>query len=307
MRRLTLGLALLLAALPARAETLRVGPGQRFPTPSAAAAVARPGDQVVIAAGEYRDCAVWRAADLGISAEGGAVVITGPACAGKGLFVVSAPRVTVTGLTFRGAAVPDGNGAGIRAEGGTLTVRRSRFEGNENGILTGPDEAATLRIEDSVFLGNGALRPGRDCAHGVYAGRLGALVILRSRFEGTRICHHVKSRALRTELLDSQILDTPAGEASYLVDIPNGGALLLRGNLLRKGPRTGNAATAVALGFERGRNPPGPILVENNRFENLLPRPTRFVTSRLEQPAVLRGNRLSGPVVALEGKGQVGP
>ncbi|MCO6417347.1 hypothetical protein JYK14_14400 [Siccirubricoccus sp. KC 17139] len=307
MRRLALGLALLLATWPAAAEVLRVGPGQRFARPSEAAAQARPGDRVLIAPGQYRDCAAWHTPDLRIEAAGGEVVLQGPVCAGKALFVIAAPRVTIEGLTFRGAAAPAGNGAGIRAEGGELTIRRSRFEGNENGILTAPAPEATLRIEDSVFLGNGALRPGMECAHGVYAGQLGALVILRSRFEATRICHHVKSRALRTEILDSQILDTPAGEASYLVDIPNGGALLLRGSLLRKGPRTGNAGTAVALGFESGRNPPGAMLVEGNRFENLLGRRTSFVTNRLVQPVTLRGNVLTGPVVPLAGAGQVAP
>ncbi|MFC7539489.1 hypothetical protein ACFQU2_08490 [Siccirubricoccus deserti] len=109
---------------------------------------------------------------------------------------------------------------------------------------------ATLLIEDSVFLGNGALRDGHACARGIYAGRLGALLIRRSRFEATRVCHHVKSRAARTEVVDSQILDTPDDNASYLVDLPNGEEVLLRGNTLHKGPRSGNPGTAIAIGFE---------------------------------------------------------
>ena len=42
-------LAALLAAAPAAAETLRVGPGERFAVPSAAARAAKPGNRVVIA------------------------------------------------------------------------------------------------------------------------------------------------------------------------------------------------------------------------------------------------------------------
>jgi hypothetical protein len=296
---------LALLAAPAAAETLRVGPGQRFQRPSQAAAVAREGDTVLIAAGRYTDCATWRAPGLTIAAEGGAVVLNGPVCAGKALFITAAPRITVSGLTFRGATAPAGNGAGIRAEGGALTIRRSHFEGNENGILTANAPEATLLIEDSVFLGNGALRDGHDCAHGIYAGRLGALVIHRSRFEATRVCHHVKSRAARTEVVDSQILDTPDGNASYLVDVPNGGEVLLRGNILRKGPHSGNPGTAIAIGFEGVTQPTPSLRILDNRFETLLPRATVFVRNRSTTAAELSGNSLTGRVVALEGPGRV--
>ncbi|WP_372620152.1 hypothetical protein [Falsiroseomonas sp.] len=304
MRRL---LSLMLVLLPglASAETLRVGPGQRFERPSQAAAAARPGDTVLIAPGRYVDCAIWRAANLRIRADGGQVEITGPVCGHKALFVTAAPDIEIVGLAFLGATSQGGNGAGIRAEGGNLTIRASRFEANENGILTAQNAGATLLIEDSVFLRNGALREGRDCAHGVYAGGIGALVIRRSLFEGTRVCHHVKSRAARTEITDSRLLDTPEGRVSYLVDLPNGGDLLLRGNTLRKGPNSGNAGTAVAIGFEGVRHPTPRLRVEANRFENLQPRGTVFVANRSETPAELIGNMLSGHVTPLTGPGSV--
>jgi len=338
-----LGLPLLGLPLPglqlgaAAAETLHVGPGQQFERPSQAAAVAREGDTVLIAPGRYADCAVWRVPGVTIAAEtpiagtpataapparrrekapppaapaaaaanSSGVEILGPACGGKGLFVTTAPRITIIGLTFRGASVPDGNGAGIRAEGGDLTIRRSRFETNENGILAGSAPAATLLIEDSVFIGNGALRPGKACAHGLYAGQLGQVVIRRTRFEASQVCHHVKSRALRTEITDSTIIDTPAGTSSYLVDIPNGGDLLLRGNRLSKGPRSGNPATAIAIGFEGVSQPTASLSITGNRFENLQPGSTTFVGNRSGTPARLSGNRLTGAVVPLAGPGEV--
>jgi len=307
-------LPLLLAAAPAVAaptvaavETLRVGPGERFRAPSEAAAAVREGDRVIVAPGTYRDCAVWRAASVTVeAAPGGPVVIEGPACAGKGLFVAAAPGLTVIGLTFRGAAVPDGNGAGIRGDGGgDLTVRRSTFEGNENGILAGGTAAARLVIEDSVFRGNGALREGRDCAHGVYAGTFGAVVIRRSHFVGTRTCHHVKSRALRTEVLDSTIEDGPEGDSSYLIDVPNGGDLLVARSTLRKGPRSDNPGTAVMIGAEGVRHPTASLRIEGNRFENLQRGGTAFVGNRSGVPAGLRGNRLVGRVTPLVGPGTV--
>lgn len=303
MRRIALLLALI--ALPASAETLRVGPGERFITPSQAARAAQPGDRVVIAPGVYRDCAVWRAAGLTIeAAPGGEVVITGPICANKALFVIAAPRVTVIGLTFRGAEFAGGNAAGIRAEGGDLRIVRSRFEDNQNGILTHHTmPTARLLIEDSVFLRNGALI--RECAHGIYAGTWALIAIHRTRFEGTRICHHVKSRALATEIVDSEILDAPPGRASYLVDIPNGGNLLLANTTLRKGPDHGNPTAAVMLGAEGVRHPTTSLRVIGNRFENLMPRGTHFVENRTETPVLVEGNEIRGAVVVLVGPGEV--
>lgn len=292
------------AAAPLAAETLRVGPAERFALPSQAAAVAKPGDVVLIAPGQYRDCAVWRAADLTIRAmPGGAVEIDGPVCQGKALFVISAEDIVIEGLTFRGATAEAGNGAGIRAQGGNLTIRNSRFIGNENGILTHQNPAARLLVEDSAFIGNGALREGRDCAHGIYAGYWGELAIHRSSFSATRICHHVKSRAARTEITDSRIEDGPQGDASYLVDLPNGGDLLLLDNDLAKGPQSDNPAAAVVIGAEGMRRPTRELRIEGNRFENRMSRNTVFVQNRSPVPAQLSGNRLTGRVTPLAGPG----
>lgn len=304
--RIALALLASFLAPVAWGETLRVGPGAPFDRPSAAAAVARPGDTVLIAPGRYVDCAIWRAPGLTIvAADGGMAEITGAVCADKALFVVAAPSVTIVGIFFTGAVSTAGNGAGIRSESPGLTVLRSRFETNENGILAINDPFASLTIEDSAFLRNGAHRDGHDCAHGVYAGRMRQLVIRRSRFEGTRVCHHVKSRAQRTEITDTEILDTPEGEASFLLDLPNGGDLVFVRNRLRKGPRTGNRTAAVAIGFEGVSNPTTSIVIAENRFESLMARPTAFVANRGRHPASLSDNRLVGAVRPLDGPGEV--
>src|SRR4051812_885037 len=55
-----------------RGRTLRVGPGRALTTPSAAAAVARNGDTVLIDAGTYAgDVATWTQDDLTLRAVGG--------------------------------------------------------------------------------------------------------------------------------------------------------------------------------------------------------------------------------------------
>jgi len=303
-RSLILLLTFLIAPLPGRAETRSVGPDLAYARPSEASRAARPGDRIVIAPGTYRDCAIWRVPDLTIeAAPGGAVEITGPVCAGKGLFVTAAPRITITGLTFRGARAAAGNGAGIRAEGGDLTIRRARFIDNQNGILTASNARATLLIDSSEFIGNGALE--KECAHGLYAGRLAAVVILNSRFTDTRICHHVKSRAARTEIIGTTILDGADTATSYLVDIPNGGDLLLSGSTLRKGPRSDNPQAAVVIGAEGVSHPTTRIEIRDNRFSNRMPRRTIFVRNLTRTAATLAGNRLNGAVLPLQGPGTV--
>ena len=61
----------------------------------------------------------------------------------------------IDGFAFTGATVPDGNGAGIRYEGGSLTVTNSHFYGNQNGILGAADPAGVIAISTSEFDHNG--------------------------------------------------------------------------------------------------------------------------------------------------------
>jgi hypothetical protein len=236
-----IGLAFLpLASLSAaQARTLEVGPGKAYAQPSEAATAARAGDRVVIAKGEYFDCAVWPQNNLVIEGDaGGGTVITDKTCQGKALFVIPGNDVTVRNLTLTRARVPDGNGAGIRAEGRNLLVEHVRFINNQDGILAHDQPQGSLVIRDSEFIRNGVCE--QACAHGVYAGQVGLLRIERSVFRDTREGHHVKSRALRTEIVGSEITDGPTGTASYLVEIPNGGSLLLEGNRMEKGPNAQN-------------------------------------------------------------------
>jgi hypothetical protein len=63
---------------------------------------------------------------------------------GQSYFVTVGSNITVDGITFRNAAVPDKNGAGIRVEGPGLHVLRSQFIKNENSILTRSGLGGTL-------------------------------------------------------------------------------------------------------------------------------------------------------------------
>ncbi len=301
-------LALLCAASPALTRdddrVLTVGAGKMFAKPSEAAAAARDGDRIEIDSGTYEDCAVWRASSLTIVARDGAT-LKDRVCQGKAIFVVQGSNVTIRSITFTGARSPDNNGAGIRAEGANLTVEDSAFIDNEEGILSGSDPASTITVRGSIFRGNGSCAGVAGCAHGIYAGHIAALILDGNRFEAQHIGHHIKSRALRTEIKGNVIEDGPTGDASYLVDIPDGGSLILSGNRMQKGPRSDNPEVAVIVGEESAYNPTREIVIEGNAFANDMNRPTDFLRNRTQTEARLTGNAFIGPVIPLSGPGRL--
>jgi hypothetical protein len=293
-----------LALLPGWARTLQVGQGLPFALPSQAAAVAADGDRIEIAPGTYADCAVWRANRLTIAATGPGVVIRDQICQGKALFVTAGNDITVEGITFAHAQVAEGNGAGIRAEGDNLTVRSSQFLDSQEGILAGGTTRSVVRISDSVFARDGACVGA--CAHGVYAGRaIGLLRVERSVFSDMRTAHHIKSRALRTELVGNHISDGPAGTSSYLVDVPNGGDLVMQDNVMEKGPLTSNRRAAIVIGAEGVTHPTQELRIVGTHFTSDVPGGTVFVSNRTTTAATLQGNVLQGRTIALEGPGTV--
>jgi hypothetical protein len=303
MRGLAMGLLGLLGCTAASAKTLEVGPGKSYDQPSAAAAAAQNGDTIRIAPGQYFDCAVLRQNDLTIEGTGPDVVLTDKTCQGKALLVIDGTNVTVRNLTLQRARVADGNGAGIRAEGGNLTIEHVRFLNNENGILSGNNPQATIRITDSEFVDNGKCEG--SCAHAVYVGIVALLHIEHSRFFATREGHHIKSRAMRTEIIGNDIEDGPDGTASYLIDIPNGGTAIVENNIMEKGPHAANQSTAVMIGEEGVTRPTDQLVFRNNIFTNHMNRPTDFVHNITATPAQLSGNTLKGQVRPLEGDGSV--
>jgi hypothetical protein len=291
---------------PALARVIAVGPHRALKLPSEAAAVARDGDTIEIDTGTYRDCSIWRAAGLTIEAHGPSVTITGRPCFERGLFIVTGANTTIRGLTFEGAHGAEHNAAGILAEADNLTVENSRFVNNENGILAGGTAASRVRVSGSTFQGNGSCAGA--CAHGVYVGApIALLEISGSRFLGTQTAHCVKSRARSTIVAHNEIGDGENGTSSYLIDIPNGGDVLIEHNDLQKGARSSNAEVAISIGEGTWRNPTGTLTVRDNRFVSALPDPTIFVRNATPTAAALSGNVLEGKVVPLSGPGSVAP
>jgi hypothetical protein len=283
------------------AETLWVGPGEAFKQPSAAIAEARDGDTIEIAPGEYFDCAVVKHNHVTIVGSGPDVVLTDKTCEGKALLVTRGSDIVVRNLTLTRARVADGNGAGIRAEGPNLTVEQTRFTNNENGILAADVPNSTIRILDSTFERNGRCQAA--CAHGVYIGHIALLHIERTKFFETREGHHIKSRALRTELIGNDIQDGVKGTASYLVEIPNGGALIMQGNMLEKGQHSANLRAAVMVSDEDRSQPVTELLLTQNTFYNNTGNRTAFLGNWSGIDPKLDDNLFLGDVTAVSSQG----
>ncbi|MDF1606062.1 right-handed parallel beta-helix repeat-containing protein [Nocardioides sp. YIM 152315] len=291
---LLLGCGLPATAVPPEEgpRTWRVGPGRSLATPSAAASVARDGDTVLIEAGTYvGDVATWTQDDLTLRGVGGRAHLRagGESAQGKAIWVIAGDRATVDRLEFSGASVADGNGAGIRQEGTGLTVTRSWFHHNQDGLLTGADPESDIVIRRSRFFRNGA---GDGYTHNLYVGAVRSLRVSGSYLWGAAVGHELKSRAARTTITGNRISDAGA-TASYSIDLPDGGRSLIAGNVVIQGPSSENS-TLVSYGAEGFDHDSRDLWVVNNTFVNRRPAGT-FVALAGSSRAHLRNNLLVGP------------
>ncbi len=273
-------------------RTWRVGPHRELTTPSAAAAVARDGDTVLIDPGTYSgDVATWTQDHLTLRGDGGRAHLRadGRSAQGKAIWVIAGDHTTVDRIEFSGAAVPDHNGAGIRQEGTHLTVTRSWFHDNENGILTGADPDSDVVIRRSRFFRNGF---GDGYSHNLYVGAVRSLTVTGSWLAGADTGHELKSRAARNTIVANRISDGDA-TASYSIDLPNGGLSLVAGNVVVQGPRSENTAL-VSYGAEGLTHPSRTLWVVNNTFVNQRTSGT-FVALAEGSRAHLHNNLLVGP------------
>ncbi|MBV8524653.1 MAG: hypothetical protein JOY71_21455, partial [Acetobacteraceae bacterium] len=253
---------LLVPPPPTAAATLEVGPGKPYPQPSAAAAVAHDGDRVVIAPGEYFDCAVWEQNNLVIEGDpAGGTVITDKTCQGKALFVIPGNDVTVRNLTLTRARVPDTNGAGIRAEGRNLTADRVRFINNQDGILAGGPPQSTLQIEHCTFSANGEPDPQLPTA-ALFVGELDHLSIHDTEFQPGRGGAVISSDTKVTEIINSHIArpESPRG-----TPVQVSGGLVAEDSTFQAGPVPGGKQAAILV--VPGSVPDPLLILKRNRLE----------------------------------------
>jgi hypothetical protein len=287
------GLAALMAAALPSWPTLGAPTGRRLSVAvgdslAAAVAAAQDGDAIELEAGVHRaQAAVVLQRRLRLHAVGGTAVLQaqGAHAEGKALLVLRDGDFEIEGLEFRGARVPAGNGAGIRFERGRLALRRCRFFDNEMGLLSSNLGDTDLSVEDCEF--GQAPRHEGLLHHLLYVGRMRSLRLTGSRFNGGWRGDLVKSRAAYNWIEGNRLIDGDEGEASYELDLPNGGQAWVIGNVFGQGPRPQNPAL-LSFGAEGQPHARSALRVAHNSFVNEAGQPALFVrhwTERLDPGA----------------------
>jgi hypothetical protein len=204
---------------------------------------------IAIAPGTYRQCAVQTAGAVSyLAAQPGSVTFESVTCEGKAALVLRGREASVSGLVFRGMAVPDYNGAGIRLEQGNLTVVQSWFTDSQQGILTANDPNGRIAIDKSTFSGLGTCEDSGGCAHSIYIGNYGHLRVTRSRFEKGNGGHYVKARAARIDVASSSFDDSAGQETNYMIDLPAGAIGQITNNWFVQGQSKENYSAFIAVG-----------------------------------------------------------
>jgi hypothetical protein len=228
---------------------LCVGPGYRYSKPSDAAAEAKAGQTVAIAAGDYVDCAVWRVS-VTIRGYNGRPRIRDKTCGGKAVWVVAGEDTRIENVELAGAWSSDGNGAAIRFEGSRLVLRDCLVHDNQMGVLTGHGRDAELRIENCEFYGQ---RSNAALAHSIYAGKIKRFVARGNYIHGVSSGHHIKSVARENEIVANRLVDETGTEAS-MIDVWGCSRSLIEGNAMTKAGVGGNLNfVSVAPRVEYGK------------------------------------------------------
>ncbi len=253
----------LFRARPVMLAVLVLAPAASLAQPAspglaAALRAARPGETLRLPAGEFFECGVVVQDGLVIEGAGmDATVLSDQTCEGKAVLVIRGRGVVVRDLTLARARVPDGNGAGIRAEGEDLTVERVRFDNNQVGIMAGGMFRGRMNIRDSVFQRDGVTGGERPMAAILVQG--GSLLRLeRVRVEEGRGGAALISDAEFTDIRGGAFL-RPAAPRGATLQVSRG--LRLEGAQLEAGLMpSGQLAAVLALGGA------GPLTLQGNRM-----------------------------------------
>lgn len=258
---------------------------------------------IAIASGTYRQCAVQEGGSVSyFAAEPGKAVFEGETCEGKAALVLRGRSAQVSGLVFRGMAVPDYNGAGIRLEQGDLTVAQSWFADSQQGILTADDPSGRIVIDKSTFSGLGTCEGDGGCAHSIYVGDYGHLRVTRSRFERGTGGHYVKARAGRVEIAASSFDDSAGRGTNYMIDMPEGATGQITNNWFVQGRDKENYSAFIAVGAEDVSHSSDGLQIAGNdaRFVPALSRNSTFVADWTGADLAIGDNTLGEGIARYE-------
>lgn len=300
---IALGLALALTGTvtgqPAAAPFTVAETGAGYATlADAVAAIGEGRGTIRIAPGRYRECAVQEAGEISfVAATPGSVTFDGVMCEGKAALVLRGRSARVEGIIFTNMRVDDGNGAGIRIEQGDLHVSEVLFIDGQCGILSASDPDSHITIDHSTFSGLGR-HPDGNGAHALYIGDYGSLTVTNSRFERGTGGHYLKSRTPRVTVLNSSFDDSQGRDTNYMIDLPNGAAGRIAGNIFVQGTGKENYSTLIAVSAEGREHPSTNLIIEEN-VASLAPGfrwTTAFVGNWSGTAVIMRNNRLAAGI-----------
>jgi hypothetical protein len=204
-------------------------------------------------------------------------------CARKAILVVQSSHVLIENLEFSNAidtAGLDENWAGVRldstATSFNLKIRNCHFHDSDNGVIgnNGSYIDNRLVIEDSLFEKLGRV----GYAHGMYIGSGVKLFVLRNSIVRSNHDdgHLVKSRA-HTSLIECNSIVGLEGLNSSAIDLPNGGSITLRNNVLHAGTKVSNSQNyMIQFASENSLNAPHKLVLKENYVVNDFPNQAQF-------------------------------
>lgn len=212
----------------------------------------------------------------------------------KGIFSLVLDKtetVSFSNIGFVGAQNSTNNGAGIRQNGGNLTVDNSYFGNSDNGILSiTHDEAARgdVKVTNSEFNGLGT----NGFSHAMYV-LADDFIVKGNNIHDTLVGHHVKSLSANT-VVSGNILNDGAGTSSYAVDVEAGGNVLIDGNTIIQGANGENPGM-ISYAAARFGGVAGVVVIQNNHIQDLSANPlTKLLGNRTDSVVQILNNTVEG-------------
>jgi hypothetical protein len=148
------------------------------------------------------------------------------------------------------------------------------FWDNEMGLLGSDHPQAELRVQDSIF--RAAPRHRGQLHHLLYASTMARLEVEGCRFEGGWRGHLIKSRARQNIVRYNLLRDGAGGEASYELELAEGGHNLVLSNVIAQAPGTQNRSI-IAVGYNANPQLTHSLVFAFNTVVNQAWWPARFL------------------------------
>ncbi len=258
--------------------------GKSYPDLAQALTHIKDNSHLQLPAGIYSTAMAIRANNVTIEGVGH-VILQRAAVAGKGMILAQGNNLTVRNIECRHISVPSKNGACVRLEGRGLTLEHVYFHNSQTGLLETAKEHGHIWIRHSRF--ENLTKDAR--AHSLYLNSH-SLYLSDSVIIGNRHQHSLKSRGPLT-VIERSIISSLSAAGSRLIDLSNGGELLIQQSILQQGPHAVNNQ-AIGFGLEGLQHSTNNIKLTDNIL--LLERPSSNILlhSGTTQPLVQLENNL---------------